>query len=100
MTRKELSTAHVGSTIFYGILTEENSMPIVEGWIEQAIIRIRETIGKEVSVGDMESEISDRDWIWYAGEDDDGNALVDMDILREQLDFVIENRIEWLKEED
>ena len=83
----------------YGVMTRDEAEDLTNIWVRNAVDFIRYSTRVRVSTEDIDEELSDNAWIFEAGEDDDGNELYNMDILRQLLDSITDNTIKEIRKE-
>ena len=83
----------------YGVMTGDEAEELTNLWLRNARDLIQYSTRVNITMKELEEEVSDYAWIYEAGEDEDGNDLYNMDILRQMLDSIIDNTIKEIKKE-
>ena len=81
-----------------GTIKAEEAEPIINAWIDMAVNQIEQETGHKVNRDSILGDLCDDDWKFYMGEED--GAYVDIDTVYALLDDIVDNYIEWYKEDD
>ena len=76
----------------------EQAEPVVNDWISEAVNRIEAETGTRVDADDIMTQIADAEWIYAGGMVDDID-YIDMELLKQQLEYIIANEIKVINDE-